>query len=511
VTEAAEGAAGSPRSPNTLWLGRVLGPAFLVATLVLPPPGDLGPDAWRVAGLALFMATWWVTEVIPIPVTALLPLPLLPLLQISSVEAAAAPFANPVIFLFMGGFMIAQAMQRWNLHRRIAFRIIRGTGTAPLRLVAGFMAASAFLSMWVSNTAVAVMMLPIGISVIQVLGRGSDEDGPTGERGAAAPRSGELDRPFAVALLLGIAYGCSIGGVATLIGTPPNALLAGFLAEDYGIRIGFAQWMMVGLPLTLVLLPLTWVVLTRVAFRVDPRGRSLSPALFQELQAHLGRISSGERRVAWVFAGTAAAWILRPLVERWVPGLTDAGIAMGATLVLFLLPAGRSEDGAVLNWEWAKRIPWDVLLLFGGGLSLAAAITGSGLAGWIGEQLRGADQLPLLGLLLVVSAVIIFLTELTSNTASAAAFLPILAALALTLGRDPLFLTVPAALAASCAFMLPVATPPNAIVFGSGSIRMHEMVRAGFLLNLLVIILVPVMAFLAVRFVLGIPLDLPAP
>jgi len=493
---------GPQRSPPVMWIGRVLGPTFLLATLLLPAPAGMEPDAWRAAGVALLMATWWVTEVVPIPITALLPLPLLPLLGIASVEAAATPFANPVIFLFMGGFMIAQAMQRWNLHRRIAFGIIGQAGTSPVRLVGGFMIASAFLSMWVSNTAVAVMMLPIGVSVIQVF-RGAP---PSGSGEASVPEGkgeGSGDEAFAVALLLGIAYASSIGGVATLIGTPPNALLAGFLLDEFGIRIGFAQWLMVGLPMTLILLPLTWLVLTRVAFRVDAGESSLPGRVLSELRDRLGGITAGERRVAWVFGGTAVAWVTRPLIERWVPGVSDAGIAIAATLLLFLIPAGGGRKGPVLTWEWARRIPWDVLILFGGGLSLAAAISSSGLAGWIGDQLQGAHQLPLLVLVFIVSALIISLTELTSNTASVAAFLPILAALAVILGQDPLYLTVPAALAASCAFMLPVATPPNAIVFGSGYIRMGHMVRGGAILNLLVICLVPLLSYLAVTLVFG--------
>jgi solute carrier family 13 (sodium-dependent dicarboxylate transporter), member 2/3/5 len=492
---------GGPRRPSpVVRVGTVLGPAFLLVSLVLPPPPDMGVEAWRAAGLALLMATWWVTEVVPLPITALLPLPLIPLLGISGIEAAAAPFANPVIFLFLGGFMIAQAMQRWDLHRRIAFGIIARTGTSPMRLVAGFMIAAAFLSMWVSNTAVAVMMLPIGVSVIQVF-HGARE---------AATEPGLPDdlpaSPFAVALLLGIAYACSIGGVATLIGTPPNALLAGFLADEFGVRIGFAQWMMVGLPMTLILLPLTWLLLTRVVFRVEGESHGSVAGVVEGLRRSLGAIGPGERRVAWVFVGTALAWMVRPLAERWIPGLTDAGIAIAATLILFLVPSGEREGGAVLNWEWARRIPWDVLLLFGGGLSLAAALSSSGLAAWIGDQLRGADQLPLVVLLLLVSGLIIFLTELMSNTASIAAFLPILAAIAIALRLDPLLLTVPATLAASCAFMLPVATPPNAIVFGSGYVRIGHMARAGIVLNLVVIVLVPALAWVAVTLVFaGIP------
>jgi solute carrier family 13 (sodium-dependent dicarboxylate transporter), member 2/3/5 len=474
-------------------LGWTLGPILFLVTLMVPPPAGMEPEAWRVAGLGLLMATWWMTETLPIPVTALLPLPLLPLLGVGTVDEAAAPFANPIIFLFMGGFMLAKAMERWDLHRRMALAIILRSGTRRPRLVAGFMAATAFLSMWVSNTAVAVMMLPIGLSVIRVVRAGTPRD------------AGPPEDSFDVALLLGIAYAASIGGVATLIGTPPNALLAGFMADEYGIDLGFAQWMLVGLPVTLILLPLTWLLLTQVLFRVGPdsEGSDASAGLMG-LRQELGTIRSPERRVAWVFGLTALAWISRPLLSNWIPGLSDAGIAIAATVVLFSLPAGGDEDGPVLNWEWARKIPWGILLLFGGGLSLAGAITRSGLAVWIGEALTVAGAIPFALLLLLVAVVIVFLTEITSNTATAAAFIPILAGLAVALGHDPLLFTVIAALAASCAFMLPVATPPNAVVFGSGAIRMEEMVKAGFLLNLLVIVLTPLVAYLALRAFFGL-------
>ncbi len=480
-------------------VGLLLGFLLFGATLVWPPPDGMSPEAWRVAGLGLLMATWWITEAIPIPATALLPIPALPLLGVTTIEGATAPFANPVIFLFMGGFMLAQAMQRWTLHRRMAYGIIMGTGTAPFRLIAGFMLASAFLSMWVSNTAVAVMMLPVGLSVIQVVGGGLIEEGrPPG------------DPAFAVALLLGIAYGASIGGAATLIGTPPNALLAGYLLDQYGLEIGFAQWMVIGVPLSLILLPIAWGLLTRVSFHVDPEGPELAPDDLEGMKESLGAMSSGERRVAWVFGATAAAWIFRPLLQGLIPGLSDAGIAIAASLLLFVLPAGGAARAKLLNWDWARRIPWDILILFGGGLSLAAAITSSGLAGWIGTELHAAGRLPLLGLVTVTCILLVSLTELTSNTASAAAFLPILAGLAVALGEDPLFLLVPATLAASCAFMLPVATPPNAIVFGSTFIRIGHMVRAGVLLNLTVIALIPLLTFLLLRLFFGaVPGTLP--
>ncbi|MEX1256001.1 MAG: DASS family sodium-coupled anion symporter [Gemmatimonadota bacterium] len=472
-------------------VGLFLGPVSLLATLIVPAPGGMSDTAWKVAGVGLLMAIWWVTEAIPLAVTALVPIVLFPLERVSTVEAAAAPFANPVIFLFMGGFMLAQAMQRWNLHRRLAFSIIGVTGTAPRRLIGGFMAASGFLSMWVSNTAVAVMMLPIGVSVIQVVLGESDRPGEAESR---MEESG-----FAVALLLGIAYGASIGGIATLIGTPPNALLAGFLSQELGIEIGFGRWLVVGLPLSIIFLPLAWIALTRVAIFVDPHGPELNPQILRSFRDSLGPRSPAETRVAWVFGITAVAWVIRPLIERAIPGLSDTGIAIAAMISLFLIPSGRGGRDGVLNWEWAKRIPWDILLLFGGGLSLAGAIGSSGLAEWIGGSLEAARVVPTLGLMFLVTVLLVFLTELTSNTATAAAFIPILAGLAASLGTDPLYLTIPATLAASCAFMLPVATPPNAIVFGSTFIRMGHMVRAGIYLNVIACILIPLITFVVIR------------
>jgi solute carrier family 13 (sodium-dependent dicarboxylate transporter), member 2/3/5 len=474
-------------------VGRTTGAVLFLVLLLLPPPGELTVEAWRVAALALLMAVWWMTEAVPLAVTALLPLPLLPVLGIMPVENAAAPFANPVIFLFMGGFMLAQAMQRWDLHRRIAFFIIGAVGSSPRRLIAGFMAAAAFLSAWVSNTAVAVMMLPIGVSIIQVVGGGTGQ-------GSRPPG----DPAFARALLLGMAYGASIGGTATLIGTPPNALMAGYAAEEFGIQVGFATWLLVGVPLVVVTLPLCWLLLTRVVFRVEGGPGSVPVDALRRLREGLGSVGSAEARVAVVFGLTAVAWIGRPLLERVTPGISDAGIAMAATVILFLVPSGEEEGGSLMDWDTASRIPWDILLLFGGGLSLAGAISASGLAGWIGSGLEVAGHLPVLALLVLVAGLLVFVTELTSNTASAAAFLPILGALALALGQPPLLLLAPAALAASCAFMLPVATPPNAVVFGSRWIRIRDMVRAGIWLNLLVIAIIPLVTLFTLRVFLGV-------
>ena len=458
-------------------IGLLAAPAVFLVLVLLPAPDGMSQAAWRTAAVGLLMATWWVTEAIPIPATALLPLVLFPLLGIAPIGAAAEPYANPIVFLFLGGFVLAGAMQRWALHRRIALVVVNALGTEPHRVVLGFMVATAFLSMWVSNTATAVMMLPIGLSVIALVAPPDGEGNP-----------GQLN--FGTSLMLGIAYAASIGGLATLIGTPPNALLAGYMEATYGVQIGFARWMLVGLPLVVVSLPITWVLLTRVSFPIRiagiPGGRAVLRARLHEL----GAISAAERRVGLLFAATALAWILRPVLDDLVPGLSDAGIAIAAALVLFLVPAGATADPGdapprLMDWETAETLPWGVLLLFGGGLSLAAAVTDTGLADWIGAALSALDAWPTVALVAAVTAVVLFLTELTSNTATAAALLPVLGPLAVSLGEDPLLLAVPAAIAASCAFMMPVATPPNALVYGSGYVTIPQMARAGLALNVL--------------------------
>jgi sodium-dependent dicarboxylate transporter 2/3/5 len=470
-------------------VGLLLGAAAFALLLLLPAPAGLSDAGWRTAAVGVLMAIWWVTEPIPIPATALLPLALFPALGIGSIGAAASPFANPLIFLFLGGFMLAQAMQDTGLPRRIALESVRLFGTGPGPVIAGIMGASAFLSMWVSNTATALMMLPLGLSLIELLPGDSDDPGR---------------QRFGTALMLGIAYACSIGGMATLIGTPPNAFLAGFMLESYGVSIGFAQWMLLGVPLALVGLPLTWFILTRIVFPVPlgeiPGGRSL----LDERRAGLGPIRPAEKRVAIVLTLTALAWITRPLLQDWIPGLSDAGISIAGAIVLFLVPAGEPDGRRLLTWQQAEAIPWGVLVLVGGGLSLAAAIGGTGLGDWLGGQMEAIGHWPLVLLVATVVAFVILLTELTSNTATAATFLPVLGALALVVGQDPLVLAVPAALAASGAFMLPVATPPNAIVYGSGALQITDMVRAGVWINLLFTVLITAASRLLLPLVFGV-------
>ncbi|SHE89562.1 solute carrier family 13 (sodium-dependent dicarboxylate transporter), member 2/3/5 [Modicisalibacter ilicicola DSM 19980] len=472
----------SNTSPSTAArIGLWLGPLWVVMVLTLPAPAGMSEPAWACAGLALLMATWWATEAIPIPATALLPLLLVPALGIGELSAAAPSYANPIIFLFLGGFLLGIGMQRWNLHRRIALKVLQVVGPQPRRQVAGFMLATGFLSMWVSNTATSIMMLPIGMSVISLL---EDSD----------PK--ELNR-YATALLLAIAYSASIGGIATLIGTPPNALLAGYLADDRGIDIGFAQWMLVGVPVSVVMMVAAWWWLTRGGFALGDNKDSAS--MIRDELSQLGHMSPAEQRVGIVFLLAALSWVFRPVInDLGIAWLSDTGIAIAAGLLLFLLPSGNTPGVRLLDWDEAKELPWGVLLLFGGGLALAGVIKSSGLAEWIANQLSLFEALPLIALIGMVVLVIIFLTELTSNTATAAAFLPLLGALALSMDVSPVLITVPAAIAASCAFMMPVATPPNAIVFATGHMRIQSMISAGFLLNLVGSVVVTGLAYLLV-------------
>jgi solute carrier family 13 (sodium-dependent dicarboxylate transporter), member 2/3/5 len=480
-----------PPHPWRQRLGLLLGPALFLLMLWADPPGEMALPAWQVAALTLLMAVWWVTEAVPIPVTALLPVALLPLLGVVDINEAAAPYANPLIFLFLGGFVIALGLQRWNLHRRIALLILGAAGQRLDQLVGGFMAATAGLSMWVSNTATAALMLPIGISVLVLL----EDQGVTEAEG----------RNFSLALLLGIAFAANIGGMATLIGTPPNALLAGYLSDHHGISIGFVQWMAVGLPVALTLLVACWWVLCRLAFPLSHRHIAGIDTLIRQQHESLGPISGPERRVAVVFTAVALAWLTRPLLDTLIPGLslTDPGIAILGALALFLIPAGGGRGENLLDWDATRQLPWGVLVLVGGGLSLGAAIGSSGLSEVVATALGGLSGWPVWIVVSMVALTAMLLSHVTSNTATAATLLPLAAALAVTLGEHALLLTVPVALAASCAFMLPVATPPNAIVFGSGRISVPDMVHAGWRLSLLALVVVTGAVLVLVERVLG--------
>lgn len=458
----------------------ILGPLSALLMLRAEPPDGLSVQAWQVAAIAVWMALWWMSEAVAIPITSLLPLILFPLFGVADIKSVAAPYANPIIYLFLGGFILALGIERWNLHRRIALTTLRRFGADARRLIAGFMLTAMLLSMWITNTATTIMLLPIALAVIKVIG-----DNEARGDGAA------LD-DFSTAMLLGIAYAATLGGLATLIGTIPNALFAAFMVEHHDVQIGFAQWMAFGLPLTLILTPLFWWILTHWLFPIRIRASAETMRKLQHMRDELGPIDIAQKRVIAVFALTALAWTTRPLLQK-IPALEalgDPAIALLAALSLFVLPSGMKPGQRLMDWSQTEKLPWGILLLFGGGLTLAAAALNTGLAAWLGAQLEALRALHPALLLLCAAAMIVFLTELTSNTGVTATFLPIMAALA---GADsalllPLMLT--ATIAASCAFMLPVATPPNAIVYASGRLRISQMARAGLALNLISILVI---------------------
>jgi solute carrier family 13 (sodium-dependent dicarboxylate transporter), member 2/3/5 len=468
-------------------IGLIGGIALFLAVLLLPPPGSLSQEAWTVAAVLALMGSWWLTEAVPIPVTALLPLVLFPLLGISTMQEAATPYANEIIFLFMGSFFLAVGMEKWGVHRRFALAVMTRTGTSPKKLLFGFMAATAFVSMWINNTATAAMMLPIAIA----LGRMFQP--PDGQgRGIGGSYN------FGVALMLGIAYASSIGGVATLIGTAPNVLFAAAASELLGIEVGFLEWLTVGIPVAGVLLPLSWLVLTTLYPPEEPTG-SASELLAAE-RAALGAVSRGERYVTVVFVLTVLAWMTRvpkdlgfatlPGITMIFPEVTDGTIAMLAALALFAWPLDRRTGAVALDWEAAARIPWGVLLLFGGGLSLALGMSESGLAAWIGGSVSGLAGAPTIVIVGATVALFVFLTEITSNTAVTAMAMPITAGVAVVLGLPPAALMAATAIACSMAFMMPAGTPPNAIVFGSGYVSIGQMAWAGIWVNLVSIVVV---------------------
>lgn len=442
-----------------------------MAMYLVSPPEGATSEVWIVAAVAVLMATWWLTEALPLAATALLPIVLFPLLSDLSVEDVVPAYANPMIFLFLGGFLTARAMERWNLHQAIARSILRVGGDGPRSMIAALMFTTAFLSMWISNTAAALVMLPIGQSMI------------AGEKLGSFTAQKEMDQ-FAPALMLGIAFSATIGGMATLIGTPPNALFAAFLKSEYGIEIGFAHWMLLGLPIVSLLLPFTWLILTRIAFQVPlnyPVGLTKSPVA----ETASRQLSVPARRVAVIVTLAALTLMLRPWIVLAFPELplNDAGILVAAALVLFALPANSISGERILSWEDAQKIRWDVLILVGGGLALASAIDKSGLSKWVGNGLVGMEPMPLFAIVLLTMTAIVLLGELASNTAMAAVFLPIASATEVSMGLDAMTLVLPVALAASLGFMLPVATPPNAIVFGSGVVRNEHMLKAGAILD----------------------------
>ena len=484
------------------WIGLLAGPPAALALYQLLPELYLDAGSGELIALTsaaratlavmAWMAIWWLTEAVDLAVTALLPIAFFPLTGIASIGETTAPYASPVIFLFFGGFVLALSMQRWELDRRIALNVLRWVGTRPANMVGGFMLATAVLSAFVSNTATAAMMLPIGVSVIALAGRRPRADGP----------GAETDH-FPVALMLSIAYSASIGGLATIIGTPPNVFLVGFLRNEQQLDVTFLGWLRVGLPLVAVLLPLTWLLLTRWIYPLDRAPIPGVAATIREALAELGPLARGERITLVIFVATATAWITRPLLAAWSIGgfrplarLTDAGIAMLAAIALFAAPVNLRKRIFTMDWATCEKIPWGVLILFGGGLSLASAVQRHQVAEFLGAQVHALASWPAFAVVVLVTLAVIFLTELTSNTATAATLVPILAAVAPALGIPSLRLVIAATLAASCAFMLPVATPPNAIIFGSGRVSQQQMARAGVWLNLLALLPIAAVAYL---------------
>lgn len=463
--------------------GLFLGPLLFALIMLFFTPDGLSPAAKGVLASTVWIATWWITEAIPIPATSLLPILLFPLTGALEVKAVTSAYGDETIFLFMGGFMIALAMEKWNLHKRIALTIISAIGTNTDRIILGFMVATGFLSMWISNTATAMMMVPIGLAIIYQVQEALKDD-PTID-------TTKENFGFGKALMLGIAYSASLGGIATLIGTPPNTLLAGAVNTLYGIEISFAQWMLFGVPLAWIFIIIAWVYLVKVAYPLKLKQLPGGQAVMRKEKEKLGSASYEEKIVFVIFVLAALAWITRTfLLVQFLPSLTDAMVGLTAALLLFIIPAKAIKGDHLLDWNTAVKLPWGILLLFGGGLAIAAGFTASGLSEWVGSQLTALQGIPVLVVILIVTAFVIFLTEITSNTATASMMYPIMASLAVALGIHPFALMIAAGLAASCAFMLPVATPPNAVVFGSGYLRIPDMAKAGFALNIIGIFLV---------------------
>lgn len=489
-----------PRSYTTAQLiGLILGPLFFILTLVFFQPEGLSTEARGVLASTLWIATWWITEAIPIPATSLLPLVLFPISGALDIKTTASSYGDETIFLFMGGFIIALAMEKWNLHRRIALSIISAVGTNTDRIVLGFMVATGFLSMWISNSATAMMMIPIGLAIIAQVSDGLKDDPTidTSPNGFA----------FGKALMLGIAYSASIGGIATLIGTPPNTLLAGAINKMYGIELSFAKWMMFGVPFAWIFLFIAWFYLVKFAYpsklKTIPGGREV----INEQKRALGKASMEEKLVMVVFVLAAFAWITRSFfLSNFIPGLTDGLIAIFFAVVLFVIPSINRKGDRLMDWDTAVKLPWGILLLFGGGLAIASGFVGTGLSEWVGLQLMGLDGVSVLVMILLVAFLVLVLTEVTSNTATASMMYPIMAALAVALGIHPYALMISAGVAASCAFMLPVATPPNAAVFGSGYLKITDMMRAGFALNIFAIFLITLAIYYWLPIVWGIDL-----
>lgn len=471
------------RSKILKQFGLIFGPSLFTITLLFFKPKGLSPEGIAVLATTLWVAFWWVFEVVPISVTAMLPIILFPITGAMELSTTTAAFGHKYVFLYIGGFILAIAIEKWNLHKRIALNIINIIGTSVSKIILGFMLATAFLSMWISNTATSVMMLPIGMAIILQL-----KDNPDTKE--------DENAIFGKALMLSIAYSASIGGIATLIGTPPNLIFAGILEEQYNVEMTFSKWIIYGLPISIILLFICWKYLTNVAFKFTQKDFPGGKAEIKRLLNNLGKISYEEKAVLIVFCVTAFLWISRSfLLSKFIPAIDDTIIAMASATILFLIPSKNKKSQKIIDWQSAVKLPWGILLLFGGGLALAEGFKTSGLAQWIGSQITQFEHLPLFALLFILILAVNFLTEITSNLATTAMLLPIIAPIALVLNVHPFTLMVGITVAASCAFMLPVATPPNAIVFGSGYLTIPDMMKAGIWMNILSVVLIAIITY----------------
>ncbi len=475
------------------FVGLVLGLAVFIGMLISSPPEGLSPEGWKVLSMAILMAIWWMTEAVPISVTALIPLVAIPLMDIGSVKEAAKGFTSKAIWLTLGGFVLGIALQRWNLHTRIAMNTVRLVGTEPRRVIGGFMLATAFLSMWMTNTATTVMMMPIAISVAMLLVKegGGDE---------------YMRKNFGTALMIGLAYSATVGGMMTLVGTSTNVMFKGFMEDRFGITIEFMDWMKIGVPVGMVMLVSIWLFLTYIMFPCNLEKNDKIKDIIDQKLGSLGKMSAGERRTLFIFVFTAALWMGKGLLEQFIPWLhlNDASIGVLGAMLLFVVPSSIKKREFLLRWEDTRDVPWGILLLLGGGLSLAGFLNSTGVADWMGNYITQFDGFSVVTLVLLTTLLIIFLSELMSNVATLTAFLPVIIVVALGFGENPLTFAIPAALVASCAFMLPIGTPPNAIVFGSGLITIPQMARTGFLINIYGLIVINLISYILLPVVFGV-------
>jgi len=462
--------------PTSKKLGLFLGP--LIFTLIHILPFELVSEKGdAVISVALWMVIWWITETVSISVTALLPLILFPLLKVLPIADVGANYGSPIIFLFFGGFVLALALEKVNLHKRIALSIIKLTGTTPNKVVLGFMISTGFLSMWISNTASTVVMLPIALSVINLLI--DDADGFT-----------KADKNFALSVMLGIAFSANAGGIATVIGTPPNSVLIGLLENEYNIEVSFLKWMVLGLPFSIIMITIIYFVLVKWFFPTKGIEFGTSGNVINKELKKLGPTTKKEKRVLLIFAFAVFLWIFRTLINKLLPGLalSDTIISMIAAVSLFCIPFSMRRNEFILRWNDTEKLPWGILILFGGGLALAKGMSASGIVDLVATAIATADISILVTVSLLI-VVMLFMTELMSNVALVAVLAPVVAGIAIGLEVNMLYVLIPVTIASSCAFMLPMATPPNAIVFASGHVKVHEMARVGVILNVIAVVL----------------------